>query len=193
MRSYLIHNFKKRSCVYRWTPKRNLNWLLSNLPVLYIMSVQLLFGEWRTLLNLTTNHNMQVLFKYVFSQSMLHKTNSSLVFKNHPVGNRSFNSLKYGALRLALGFFDNVPSPMLLPARSIEFHHNRYHNSTPFLLTRATKKILRASLFKFLTLTTLTWVQWSRLHRFTQQHTYLPYDFYFLKFLNVYFFKVFNF
>lgn len=157
------------------------------------MSVQLFFGEWRTLLNLTTNHEIQILFKYVFSKSILHKTNSALVFKNHPVGNRGFNALKFGALRTSLGFFDNQPPKSVTPLRSSTFHHNRYYNSTPFLLTRATKKTLRASLFKFLTLTTLTWVQWSRLHRFTQQHTYLPYDFFFLRFLNVYFFKVFNF
>lgn len=173
----------------RWTPKKNLLWLLRNLSTLYLMSAQVFLGGWYSLLKLQNSHSFQVAFRYAFRRSFLVKISDGLAFINYPVTPSSTSTLKYWVLRGALSFFE---SPLRVQTSETRPHSYLHYCTNPALLTRSTKGNLRASTFKLLVTVLQGWMQWNKGHRITQQHVPLRADYFILKFLNLYYFKIFN-
>lgn len=188
----MIHNFQKRSSIFRWTPKKHLLWLLNNVTFFYFSTVQIMLLAWSSLSLLTNKSILQRLFKYGFNQTLLKLTLTPLNFKNYPVGTNFSQTLKYWILKKNITCFSNKTWKNLRIFSTNQSMFNRYYQTSPINLTRATQKILRASFFKFMILLTLTWTQWNSKHRFWIQHTYLSQNFNLLRFLNVYFFKTLN-
>lgn len=189
----MIQNFKRRSRINRWTPKKNLIWLLNNVSTFYLITVQIYRSQWLTLTTLTKKHILQLWFKEGFKETLVHKTIDSLIFRNYPVGISFNETLKYWILRSGLSLVEGGDLSVRNISYSRQLRFNQYYTFRPFLLTRSTQKTLKIFLTKFFTLLPLTWVQWNGKHRIKTQHTFLLKEFHIFKFLNVYFFKVFNF
>lgn len=188
----MVHNFSKRSSIFRWTPKKHLLWLLNNTTFFYFSTVQLMLLAWSSLSLITTKSIFQRLFKYGFNQTALKLTLAPLSFKNYPVGTNFSQTIKYWILQKNILCFSNKTWNLPRVFSTNQNFFSRYYVITPINLTRATQKIFRSVFFKFLTILTLTWTHWGSKHRFWVQHTYLSQNFHLLKFLNVYFFKILN-
>lgn len=192
MRPYLLQNLKRRSYVNRWTPKKNLLWLLNNTPALYLMSAHFTERNYTLLTPLMTNHHFQLAFRIAFSRSFAARTREGLVFRNYPVTPAIAMTLKYWALRNALSFVNDVDFVNIRLARHHHLAFNRYHCVRPLFLARPTRKVLRAVVFKLLTFIPLGWIRWASKHRFRRQHLYLLTDFHLWRSLNLYYMRIYN-
>ena len=190
--SYAIQNFKRRSTVNRWTPKKNLLWVLKNNPTLYLLNCQLSSSNWHTLLFIGRFHIFQKVFKYAFRRSFVDKTSASLIFKHSPLGFNLGPSLKYWIVRNAVDLAEAREWNRLVHLVPKDWPTSRYYVTQPFFLSRATKKLFKSALYKLMTYVTLDWSSWDHRNRHWQQHTHLTRNFFIFRFINLYYFKVFN-
>ena len=196
--SLATQNFRKRSTVFRWTPKKNLIWLLNNAAVLYISNLQLSLRDWTNAVNLTNKHIFQILFRYGFNKTLVKKSASALFFRHHPVGFNLHKTLKYWILTNGIMFIQETHEPkptfnLIQLTRGSKLVYNSYYTTNPCFLSRSTQKTFKIVAFKFFTILPLSWVQWNRRHRIWVQHTYINNMFFLSRFLNVYFFKLLHF
>lgn len=193
MNTFLVQNFRKRSRLFRWTPQKHLLWLFNNSVILCLMTWQMSLHQWSTILNLSNKHIFQILFKDGFKEMIVKHTEEAIFFKHYPVTIPFTASLKMNIVRNNLAFFsnDNLHKTCLVRGQHIIF--NKYHQMTPFILTRSTQRVYKNFITKFLLFLPLGWVQWNLSIRIRVQHTSLFTEFFFLRFLNIYYFKVFNF
>ena len=196
--SLVTQNFRRRSLVFRWTPKKNLIWLLNNASILYISNLQLSLRDWTNALHMTNQHVFQIIFRYGFNQTLVKKSARALSFRHHPVGSNRNKTLKYWILSNGIMFIEEtharLPKFNLVQLhRGSKLLYNSYYVANPCFLSRATQKTYKIVAFKFFTLLPLSWVQWNRRHRIWVQHTYINNMFFLSRFLNVYFFKLLHF
>lgn len=150
-------------------------------------------GNWAQILNLTNKHLLQILFRYGFRETLIQQTEDAIFFNNYPVGLNFSNTLKYWVVKNNLNFVLGEPINRLELEKSENIIYNKYHCFAPLLLTRATSRLFKKVFIKFLSFLTLTWSQWNRSVSIYAQHSMLFKSLYFLRFLNVYYCKVFNF
>ena len=168
-------------------------WLFNNSVLLCLITLQLSLAGWHKILNLTNKHIFQVLFKYGFRATVVQQTTDALVFHNYPVTIPLTTTLKDWIVRNNIHFFENETLEVSKIVRGKNIIFNRYYNLNPFILTKSTQKIYKAFITKFLLFLPLGWVQWNLSIIIRTQHTNLVREFHFLRFLNIYYFKVFNF
>ena len=157
------------------------------------MTVQMTLGNWHSILNLTNKHVFQILFKIVFSESLLKKTTESLIFRNYPVGLSYNDTLKYWILKNNVSYFYQAPWTSKFIGRHSHLTYNRCHVFTPFILTRSTKRQFKNVALKLLLFSTHFWTQWNSHICINTQHTYFFREFIFFRCLNKYYFKIYNF
>ena len=192
-RSFLIHNFLIRSRNFRWTPKTYLMWIAYNLPILFFYSLQITRGSWATTLNLSNKHVFQTLMSYGFRETFLKHVVRAVEFNNHPARITLTTSLKYLISQTGLTLASRKKVTLVPLRRFDKIVFNKYHLLVPCILTRSSSKLYKTFLVKSLLFSLLTWNQWNNNIGVTAQHTHLFSDLYLLRFINVYFFKIFNF
>ena len=190
---HLLHNFKARSKVFRWTPKKHLVWLLNNSMLFFILSIQMTLYNWHAVLNLTNKHFFQIIFKYGYKDLLIKQIVDSFPFRHYPVGLAFNSTIKYWILRKNINMLDNNPITNLIIPTYNNVIFNRYHRFPTFSLSRSTQNVLKIFLTRFRTFLVLSWIQWNNSFRIRHQHTYLLKDYHLFRFLNIYYAKLFNF
>lgn len=193
IKALVVHNFRHRSRISRWTPQKNLLWLFTNSNLLALITWQILLQKSLVIFKLENNYLFQLLLLEGFKDTIVKRTSEAIAFKNYPVSYQFPLSLRYWITRTNWEFFSRQPLSKKLMGWELKLAFNIYYKPRPYFLTRSTQKTYKVFLTKFLLFLSFGWVQWNRLIRIRVQHTQLLNELYFLTFLNVYYFKIYNF
>ena len=193
--SYLIQNFKYTSSSLRYNLKLRALLLLRNTNILF--SLVKLPWQFTKLLYLdrTLSSYRKVVGFYLFMKFTKILLPSIKLFKYTPIGINYPKSAHFTALTLLL-------SAVSVASKSVTKlqHHTtstsnlnvNYILSSQIYITTLAYKPVKTALFKLMFMSLSCWFNWPRRYTLPAQSFSLSAQWHLLKFLNVYFFKIYN-
>jgi hypothetical protein len=190
--SYALQNLSSLQSTLRINPKLRASFTCRNVPVIFF----LLFNSTR-LFNLNSS-SLQFRRQLIHYSDVSFLQFGSLVFKElrdikyEPIG----TNYALSAYRVALTLIDNylfglnIPSPAILcTPRSFV---NPYFQSTSLFITPSSKQSFSSALHKFLRMILHLWFTWPGKYTSVTTHTFITPSTSVLRFLNLYYFKVYR-
>ena len=193
--SYLIQNFKYTSTSLRYNLKLRALLLLRNTNIL--LSLVKMPWQFTKLLYLdrTLSYYRKVVGLYLFMKLSKVLLPSIKLFKYTPVGVNYPKSAHFTALTLLSTAVSTASSSVAQIQNSTssvpKLKTNYILNSQVYITTLAYKPV-KTALFKLMFMSLSCWFTWPRRYALPSQSFSLSAQWHLLKFLNVYFFKIYN-
>lgn len=192
--SYLIHNFHKTSPTNRSTLRIRTTFLARNYPViaLFLNSHSKAFNLNASTCNtireslLVGRENFRALSRVLFSKSY--------TLRFTPLGINFPQSAYFWALYHLIKFSKplETPSLPLFPEVDQSYLTYPYFQYNKIAITPVTKKPFLLTLNKFLRMSLSLWFHWPNVYRIDSNFSNVLGPYLFLRFLNKYYFKVYN-
>ena len=192
--SYLIHNFTKSTNTNRSTLRVRTAFIARNYQLLF-----LLLNSHTKTFNLTAltykstrdvwkvvNENFRAISRVLFSKSY--------TLKYTPLGVNFPQSTYYWSVNSLLNLFKLKPRKQALsfPTLSSVYYTYPYFKANPIVITPVTKKPFLLTLNKFLRMSLDLWFHWPNVYRIESNFSNVRGGYLLLRFLNKYYFKVYN-
>ena len=190
--SYIIQNTQSPHSTLRANPKLRSSFMVRNASIIFF----LLFNSSRLFNIHASSINFRRQLTYYSDVSFL-RFGSLLMrgigdVKYEPIGTNYALSAYYTALR-RLDQYSSSSKPTLSLLRcTTRVFLNPYFRPVSFILTSASKSSFQAALHKFLRMLLHSWFAWPKKNISISTHSFISANLSLLRFLNLYYFKVYR-
>ena len=192
--SYLIHNFYKPTVTNRSTLRIRTSFIARNYPILFTLLsshskafnlTALTYGKTRDILRVG-RENFCALSRVLFSKSY--------TLKYTPLGINFPQAAYHWTLNnmVQLASPSQMTKPKQFPTLTSTCFTYPYFQYNKIVITPVTKKPFLLTLNKLLRMSLLVWFQWPNVYKIESNFTNITGSYWFLRFLNKYYFKVYN-
>ena len=190
--SYVIQNFSYQTNSLRLNVRIRASIILRNFAVIYTLLLNSTKALSSLSITLSTRRQVYTMINGSF------KALTRVVFpkvkylKYVPIGLNFPLSARYTTLSSIDNMITREKAPRLFPLLQSREYLCPYFTGIPLIITPVANRPYSLALYKFLRLSLNNWIQWPRQYRIYSHYTNLNTYWYLLRFLNKYYFKIYN-